>query len=41
MCPVYRTSIRQGELSSTGHSTNFIIYISLPISEDKNPDYWI
>jgi len=40
-CPVYKTSIRKGELSSTGHSTNYILSILLPIGLDYTSDFWI
>lgn len=38
-CPLYKTSTRAGELSTTGHSTNFVLFIDLPI--ETNADYWI
>ena len=41
MCPVYKTSLRQGELSTTGMSTNFVLPVELPCPPVKNSDYWV
>ncbi len=38
-CPVYRTQLRKGEITPTGHSTNYIFTLDLP--SDHPPKHWI
>jgi len=38
-CPLYKTAVRAGVLSTTGQSTNFVVAVDMPT--DKNPDYWV
>ncbi|XP_067839723.1 dynein axonemal heavy chain 6 [Heptranchias perlo] len=37
--PLYKTGARAGTLSTTGHSTNFVVTVLLPSKRDS--DYWI
>ena len=39
-CPLYKVVSRKGTLSTTGHSTNFVMYLELPMNE-KEQSVWI
>jgi dynein heavy chain len=38
-CPLYKVVSRAGTLSTTGHSTNFVMFLELPTSELE--EIWI
>ena len=38
-CPCYRTTERRGVLATTGHSSNFVMFIRVPT--DYSQAHWI
>lgn len=40
-CPVYKTAVRKGVLSTTGMSTNYVLPVELPIDVNETEQKWI
>lgn len=40
-CPTYKTTLRRGTLSTTGHSTNFVLDLYLNIHKETTSNYWV
>jgi dynein heavy chain len=39
-CPVYKTSDRRGVLSTSGHSSNYIMWMYMSIASQHSEDFW-
>lgn len=40
-CPIYKTSRRAGTLSTTGHSTNFVMHTFLTMQKKHSEKHWV
>ncbi|KAJ7549736.1 hypothetical protein O6H91_07G065700 [Diphasiastrum complanatum] len=40
-CPLYKTHVRAGVLTTTGASSNYILNVSLKVNPETNPDFWV
>jgi dynein heavy chain len=38
--PVYKESLRRGVLSTSGHSSNFILWLYMPIAQEHTEQFW-
>merc|ERR1711871_703994 len=39
--PTYKTSERRGQLSTTGHSTNYVMSMEIPMTDSHAEKYWV
>jgi dynein heavy chain len=40
-CPVYQTSERAGSLTTTGHSSNYVMSLEIPIPKHTSQEFWM